>query len=352
MATKLKADIYPVYFFYGPEVYLIEQEIQKLLDSTLSQKERGLNLHFFRGEEHDSQEILRAAETMPMFSKYRVVMVNDADQMDKEKVEAIVDYIKKPSTSTCLILSGLTLGQWKDYRTEIGKVGKVAECSRLKGQALRSWIKGRMMDQNKRLSEDAVGYLIEVVGDHLHDLDSALEKILLNVRENNMIELSDIEEITSEVKLSTIYDLTDAIGNRNLEKALGILEGAIESNIIPFKRDEDPQKKKDHRDVVPLILDMMAKRYWAMLRMKSITSRHRGVAEIAEALNMSTWNVKKLVDQAKNFSELSLREGIFKCHQTDLSIKRGRAHKELLMEKLLIDLCRPNHSPLSVRSRS
>jgi DNA polymerase III delta subunit len=147
------------------------------------------------------------------------------------------------------------------------------------------------------------------------------------------------------VKLSTIYDLTDAIGHQNLEKALRILEGAIESNIIPFKREEDLQKKKDHKDVVPLILDMMAKRYWAMLRAKSMTPLHRGVAELAEALKMSTWNVKKLIDQAKNFSELSLREGIFKCHQTDLAIKRSRGPKDLLMEKLVIDLCRPNNPP-------
>jgi DNA polymerase-3 subunit delta len=346
MAIKTKSDIYPVYFFYGPEDYLTEQKIHKLLDRTLSQKERGLDLHLFSGEEHGSQEILRAAETMPMLSKYRVVMVSDADRMDKEKVGALVDYIRKPSASTCLILSGHTLGQWKDYRTEIGKAGKVVECSRLKGQVLSSWIKNRMIDQNKRLSEDAVEYLIEVVGDHLHDLDNALEKILLNVGEKKMIELSDVEEITSEVKLSTIYDLTDAIGHQNLEKALGILEGAIESNIIPFKRDEDPQKKKEHKDVVPLILDMMAKRYWAMLRVKSMVSHHRGVAELAEALNMSTWNVKKLIDQAKNFSEVSLREGVFKCHQTDLAIKRSRGPKDLLAEKLVIDLCRPNNPPL------
>lgn len=341
MSTKTKSDIYPVYFFYGPEDFLIEQEIQKLLDSTLAPKERVLNLHLFRGEEHGSQEIVRAAETFPMFSKYRIVMVSDADRMDKEKVEAILEYIKKPSVSTCLILSGRTLGLWKDYRIEIGKVGKAVECSRLKGQVLSSWIKNKMAEQNKRLSEDAVEYLIEVVGDHLHDLENTLEKILLSVRVKKMIELSDVEEITSEVKLSTIYDLTDAIGHQNLEKALGILERAIESNIISFKRDEDPQKKKDQKDVVPLILDMMAKRYWAMLGVKRMTSRHRGAIELAEALNMSTWNVKKLIDQAKNFSEASLREGIFKCHQTDLAIKRSRGPKDLLMEKLVIDLCRP-----------
>jgi len=114
------------------------------------------------GDPISSQEIVQSAETLPMFSKYRIVMVADADRMDKENVEALLEYIKKPSASTCLILSGRTLGLWKDYRTEIGKVGKVVECSRLKRQVLSSWIKNRMTERNKRLSEDAVEYLIEV----------------------------------------------------------------------------------------------------------------------------------------------------------------------------------------------
>ena len=32
--------ISPVYFLYGPENYLIEEEIQRLMDQTLSEKEK------------------------------------------------------------------------------------------------------------------------------------------------------------------------------------------------------------------------------------------------------------------------------------------------------------------------
>jgi DNA polymerase III delta subunit len=63
---------------------------------------------------------------------------------------------------------------------------------------------------------------------------------------------------------------------------------------------------------------------------------------MVKELRMSQWMVKNLIDQSKNFSEPSLREGILKCHRTDLAVKRGRGPKELLMEKLVIDLCRPS----------
>jgi len=339
--SKKDSQIYPVYLLYGPEDYLIEEEIQGILSCTLSEKERGFNFHHFDGEEHSAQEIVQTAQTLPMFSKYRFVLVSEADDMNKEKVEGVMEYIKKPSLSTCLVLYGQAIGPWKGYRKEIEKVGKVIEYPRLKGRTLVSWTKNRMKEKGKTLSGEAADFLVEVVGDHLYDLDSALEKAFLSVGEKQTIEISDTEEITSEVRISTVFDLTDAIGHQDLEKALGILEKAMELGAISFKKEEELSRK----DPVPLLLGMMAKQYWSMLVIKQMSSYQGDIGALARELGTSPWNIKKLTDQGKNFSEASLREGIVKCHQTDLAVKRSRGPKDLLMEKLVIDLCRPMNPP-------
>jgi DNA polymerase-3 subunit delta len=350
LMAKENLQIYPVYFLYGPEDYLIEEEIQKLLNQTLSLKERGLNFHHFSGEDHSSQEIIQAAQTLPMFSRYRFILVREADRMEEEKVEGLTEYITQPSPSTCLVLYGQTIGSWKRLRKEIEKVGRVEEYSRLKGRALVSWMKNRMKEKGKTLSEESADYLVEVVGDHLHDLDNALEKVFLSVGEKGTIGLSDLEEITSEVKISTVFDLTDAIGRQNLEKALGILGKAMESKAIVFRKEEQGSKSGDP---IPLLLSMMAKQYWSMLTIKEMSSHRRDIDQVAKELGTSPWNVKKLMDQGRNFSEASLREGIRRCHQTDLAIKRTGGPKDLLMEKLVIDLCRPDtlKNPLPLEKR-
>jgi len=342
MKPKPPPQIYPVYFLYGPEDYLIEEEVQKLLNQTLSQKERGFNLHLFNGEEHNSQEIVQTAQTLPMFSQHRFVMVREADRMDEEKIESLMEYIKKPSDSTCLVLQGQTMGPWKKHRKEMEKTGKVVEHTRLKGQGLISWMKGRIAEKGKTLSHEAAEYLVEVVGDHLYDLDNALEKAFLTVGAKGKIELTDVEEITTEVKISTVFDLTDAIGHQNLERALGLLEKALESKAVFFKKEEQGSK---FADPIPFLLSMMAKQYWSMLVIKEMSSRRRDVGELAKELGTSPWNIKKLLEQGKNFSETSLREGILRCHQTDLAVKRSGGPKDLLMEKLVIDLCRPTNPP-------
>ena len=342
--TKQKAtpEIYPIYFLYGPEDYLIEEEIQKLLNQTLSQKERGFNFHLFNGEEHSSQEIVQTARTLPMFSQHRFVLVREADRMVEEKIELLMEYIKKPSYSTCLALHGQTMGSWKKHRKEIEKTAKVIEHPRLRGQGLISWMKERMSEKGKSLSDEAANYLVEVVGDHLYDLDNALEKVFLTVGAKRKIELADVEEVTTEVKISTVFDLTDAIGHQNLEKALGILDKALGSKAVFFKKEEQGSK---FADPIPFLLSMMAKQYWSMLVIKQMSSHRQDAGELAKELGTSPWNIKKLMDQGKSFSETSLREGILRCHQTDLAIKRSGGPKDLLMEKLVIDLCRPADRP-------
>ncbi len=341
---KAPSEIFPVYFLYGPEDYLIEEEIQKLLERTLSLKERGLNLHLFSGEEHSDREIAQTARTLPMFSQHRFVLVREADRMEEEKVDGLTDYMANPCASTCLVLHGQTVGPWKKHRKEIEKVGKVEEYPRLKGRSLISWMKNRMKEKGKTLSDESAEYLAEVVGDHLHDLENALEKVFLSVGGSGAIELSDIEEITSEVKISTVFDLTDAIGHQNLEKALGILEKALDLGAVLFRKEEEPAKK----DPIPPLLAMVAKQYWSMLTIKEMSSHYTDMGEMAKELGTPPWTVKKWMDQGKNFSKSSLLEGILKCHETDLAVKRSRGPKDLLMEKLIIDLCRPE-SPKSPR---
>ncbi len=60
MATKGSVNIYPLYFLFGPEDFLIEEETKRLLDQTLSPSARGFNLHIFSGEDHTSQEIVQS----------------------------------------------------------------------------------------------------------------------------------------------------------------------------------------------------------------------------------------------------------------------------------------------------
>jgi len=337
---KTQGEIHPVYFLYGPEDYLIEEEIKRLLDRTLLPKERSLNLHLFSGEEHSPREIIQTARTWPMFSSYRYILVREMDQFKEDSIKEFLEYLMNPSPKTCLVMSGSTLGGWKRFQRELEKTCQFIEFQRLKGKALVLWLKKRADERGKVLSEEAAQYLIELSGDHLFDLDQELEKVLLSVGEKREIGLLDIEEVTSEVKTSTVFDLTEAIGQQDLEKALKIIEKSLESKSIPFKKDEEEPKKRDEM-ISLLLLSMMAKHYWNLLKVKEMMSLEKEMEEVARKIHLPLWRIRRLVEQTKHFSKAALRRGILRCYQTDLDLKSNRGPKDLLMEKLVIDLCRP-----------
>lgn len=326
-----------IYFFYGPESYLIDLEIQKLLDQNLSPKERRFNLQIFNIQEGDINEIIQTAKTLPMFSRYRFILINDADLIPEEDIEILINYFKNPSPTTIMVLKGKGLGSWKDHKNKIMNLIDIREYQRLKGRALILWMISRMKEKGKILSEEVAQYIADLVGNNLQDIENVLEKVFLASGNKKRIYLTDAEGIVSDIKLNTIFDLIEAIGRKDLDNALKILNKELESKSIFFKKEEGAKKFDDPS---PVILELMARHYWNMLEIKRVSKGLSRFEELKERLGISAWTARKLFEQEKNFSETSLLEGLVNCHKTDLAIKRGKAKKEILMEKLLIDLCR------------
>lgn len=336
--NKRDLNISPVYFFYGPESYLIKEEIQRILDQTLPSKDRKLNLHIFSIGEHDVKEIVRTAMTVPMFARYRVIVINEVNSASDEEMDILINYFKNPSPSTCMILNGKELGKWRLRKNEIQNFVSLKGYERLKGRALISWIIKMMREKGKTISEEIAQYIVEMVGDNLQEIENTLEKISISSGNKKRIDPSDVEAVISSFKRGTIFDLMDAIGRKDLDRAFKILQNALESKSISFKKEEG---LKRFDEPAHIILGMIARHFWNLYEMKKISQNIKDIESLGDDLERPSWALKKLLEQEKNFSESTLLDGILNCYRTDLAIKRGRIEKEILMEKLLIDLCNP-----------
>lgn len=335
--VKESSSLSPVYFVYGAERLLVEQEVEGLFNRCLSPEEQGLNAHVFEGTEHGAHEIIQTARTVPMLSRRRWVLVNDADRMEAKEVERLMEYVRKPSPTTCLVLRGQSLGSWKRFQPELEVAGEVVERNRLKSKDLLIWVRKNIEAKGKRLSDEASNYLLETLGNDLQTLETILERIVLGVGEKKTIGLSDVTEVVSEVNLSTVFELTEAVAEQNLDKGLALLGKALRSKSVPFRRDEESARIEDP---VPLLLNLIWRQYRQILAVKELSQDGLPSAEMAKRLHIPPWNLRKLEGQARRYPLSFLREAILRCHQTDVAIKRGEGAKELLVEKLVMDLCR------------
>jgi len=77
--------IYPVYLLYGEEDFLIDKTLDKMIEILLDAKTRDFNLSILDGLEAPVPEILTLAETYPIMSSRRLIIVKNLAFFKKEK---------------------------------------------------------------------------------------------------------------------------------------------------------------------------------------------------------------------------------------------------------------------------
>ncbi|MFB6263345.1 MAG: DNA polymerase III subunit delta, partial [Bradymonadaceae bacterium] len=81
------------------------------------------------------------------------------------------------------------------------------------------------------LTSSARAYLIQAVGTDIGTLDRALDKIDLYIgpadEDPRRVDETDVAEITAETRVRSVFDLTDALGDREYQEALEILDGML-----------------------------------------------------------------------------------------------------------------------------
>ena len=98
--------------------------------------------------------------------------------------------------------------------------GLKAICLDMRQNDLPVWIKEKIRQKGITIKDDAVGYLIGVVGDDIGLLSSEIEK--LASFGNETITISGIKEIVEESRDYSVFDLTNALREKNIEKVFRI----------------------------------------------------------------------------------------------------------------------------------
>ena len=186
------------------------------------------------------------------------------------------------------------------------------------------WIRNIAQGLGKEIAPDAVVFLQEAVGGDLQGLCNELAKVSLYIGDKKRIETQDVEGVVSEVRINTIFELTKALGERNIERAFRVLGSIWESGEPPLK-----------------ILGMISRQFRHLLMTKEILAQGGGKAEIKKQVGTSNpYYLKELSAQARGFSQEALQKALRNLLETDLSLKRSPAQKRLILEGLVIKLCK------------
>ncbi|MEZ5174273.1 MAG: DNA polymerase III subunit delta [Bacteroidia bacterium] len=212
----------PIYIFHGTESYFIDQAIELIEKSILSEDEREFNQTVLYGADTSASVVADACRRLPMMSEYQVVILKEAQAMKDFK--DLESYFNTPSPSTILAI-GFKNGS-PDGRMQATKILKsrheMVECEQLPEGQIPLWITDFLKKAELGIEDRAAMLFAEFTGKDLSRIEMECEKLILNFTKGHIITAADLERFIGLNKEYSIFDLNEALSQRNVFKANSI----------------------------------------------------------------------------------------------------------------------------------
>jgi len=308
-------------YLYGEESFLIERATRQLLDKAVDPGLKDFNFNVFFGNESKGIDIVDAAQTLPMFADRRAILVKRAESLKADALEILLDYVRKPAETTCLIFNGLKIDQRKKFFLELKKQGALVEYKRLYDNKLSGFIQGEALVHGKSMEPAAADLLSFLIGNNLQELSSQIEKLTLYAGTRQKITLDDVREVASSSKAFTVFELARFLGTKDMHNALKSLDTL-------FRNGEE----------VPMMLGALARHFRQLWRVREMVERKASQSDISREVGINAYFLGEYVQQAKNFDRVELRTIFDELYRCDVASKSG-GHPYTLMHGLVMGIC-------------
>ncbi|MCD4664010.1 MAG: DNA polymerase III subunit delta, partial [Bacteroidales bacterium] len=268
------------------------------------------------------EKVVDIASSYPMMADRRLVIVKDIHKYKAPALKHLAEYVAKPSKSTCLVVTvpeKIKSGKWINSMVSSAVA---IDCRQLYENEIVTWIKNYVQVKKMEIEIQAVHLLQEQVGTSLLNLVNELEKVQVNIHPRTKISVADIQKITSISKQSTVFELCDAVGNKNFPKSISILNNLLD-------RGEKPTG----------VIVQLTRHLSNLLKIReSIRLRKSSAKELAAVTKVNPYFINKIKQQANNFKSEQLRQAFDYLATADLHLKTGYQQPKLVMELLLYNL--------------
>lgn len=319
------------YFLFGQEKYLIKHYCQKLTESILNANINDFNLKTILGENFDVDSFEESVETLPFLSPCKCIVVQDLDieELGSENMKKLKEILSNLPDQTTLIFAYSTLdfdvkkaSKWRTFLKYLENYAVLIEFKKMSKSELSAQLVTWAHKLNKDLSTKNAQKLIDCCGDNLLDLKNELKKIS-SFSESSEISSEDIDSLVTKKLEANVFDLTKAISQKNLKKALKILDFLINKKEEPIA-----------------ILSLIASSYIDMYRVKACNNSFSAIKEIPKYFDYKRKEFRLDIANNSSFNLPidKIRDNIKNLIDADLAIKSSNTDKKIILEKTIVKL--------------
>ncbi len=308
----------PIYFLCGEESYYIDRVTDYIENHVLEESEKGFNQTILYGLDTDPITIINEAKRFPMMAERQVVIVKEAQ--DIKKIDELNSYFENPTPTTLLLICYKNKGI--DKRTSFGKnVSKKCvyfESAKVKDHEIPKWIDAYVKTKKYKIDPRGSLILSEFLGNDLSKISNEIDKLMLNIPAGGEITPALIEKFIGVSKDYNVFELTKALG----------LKDVLKANKIVNYYAENPR----NFSIIPVIANLYA--YFSKLII-TLALKNQTDKAIASEIGTMEFFVKEYRAAINNYNFKKLVEIISLLHEYDLKSKgvnSNQDHGELLKE--------------------
>ncbi len=320
-----------VYLFYGEDNYSASQKCL-FWRREFEKKYGDINVQTFEGKTLSAETFMTAVDCVPFLSEKKLIIVQDFLAQGKEeeqkkvaeKIEDIADFCvvvfletEKPDARISLFKRIIKFGQSEEFHF-------------IMGANLVQWIKNECKRKNASINPENAQLLAETVGPDLYQLKNEIEKLSLFCPGQN-ITADSIEKLVSPNILTSVFKLTDYLGQKRTRESLKIFQLLLESG----------------EDLIKIFF-MIVRQFRLLIEISDCLERKMNKTEITQKLKEHPFVIMNTIGQSRNFQPAQLGEIYGFLLKIDSDLKKGKirisggdlSELRLAVEKLIVELCK------------
>ncbi len=307
----------PAYLLYGEEAYLKRQYRDKL-KKALSQEGDTMNTSVFEGKGIAAGEVIDLAETMPFFADRRLILIENSG-LFKSGAEELAEYMKEIAQSTCFVFVENEVDKRSRMFKSVKAAGRVVEFKKQSDSILVQWILGRLKREHKNITQPVMQQFLTAVGTDMENIDKELEKLLCYCMDRDVITAEDVRAICVQQTQNKIFDMVNAIGEKDQKKALELYY-----DLLALK--EPPMR----------ILFLIARQFQILLQLKELSGKGFDNKFMAAKAGVPEFALRRNLAQARGFSVERLYQAVADCVEAEEAVKTGNCNDRMAVELLIV----------------
>ncbi|MCD4760553.1 DNA polymerase III subunit delta [bacterium] len=315
-----------LFFYYGEDSFRAKQKIDAIVKKFQNKIDTiGQNVQYLDGEEMKDEDFFRAVSVMGFLADKKLIIVKNIFNNKKLKnwQDELIAFIKKQADTPDENYIIFWQASKADSRTKLykilSKVKFVEEFRPLSGNELSAWIKKQVTSHDKTISPSALNLLISYVGNNLWQMNQEISKLAHFVKKE--ITDDDVKQLVQAKIDDNIFNLIDALGNKNKSLALKLIEEKIDHGI-------------NHQ----YILTMIVRQFRILIKTKAIEDQIKYPGALSQTLKIHPLVAAKTLSQSKMYNMEQLKDIYKKLLILDEKFKTTQNQEKILFATMINEM--------------